>query len=218
MKLHVVENLDLKTKKEILDSIQSLKNSATADKELTLDLNSTQGEFQFALEIATEAIQSDIMINADCKGELDASGAILAALSKCTLGKSTAFFSTTFQLFKNNEKSGKLINSTSDEIRKSSIAKTLKHLRCKSALINSLLDTGEIFSSDTAKKCGIVNEVMGLPSLKKSGKKKSITNKKNSEMEKKNEDDSSGKLTVKSTSVNVTPKSQSGEKPVEVSK
>lgn len=161
MKIIKVETLDLKKKEEIVDIIHSLKNSAPSEKEITLELNSTQGEFQAAIEIANEALKADVKINAECKGELDASGAMLAALSKSSGSKSAAFFSTSFQLFKSNGKSGNTLNSTSDEIKKASIATTFKHLKCKMALINSLLDSGEIISADTAKKCGIISEVIG---------------------------------------------------------
>ncbi len=217
MKINKVEKLDAQTKKDQVDQIHSLKNSAQADKEITDELISTQGHYPFAIEIVSEALHAGVKFNADCKGELDASGAILAALSKCTGGRSTAFFSTTFQLYKYTEKNGKIVNSSSDEISKAAIAKTLKHLKCNSELIKSLLDSGEVFSADTAKKCRIISEVIGLPAIKKLTKKGG-NNKKNSGTDKKNEEVVSEKLTEKPIDSKENPKAQSGDKPIEVSK
>lgn len=212
-----VEKLDLKSTKEIVDQIHSLKNSAPAEKEFNLELDSTQGPHPFAINIVDATLRVGVKFNAECKGELDASGAMLAALSKGTGGRSTAFFSTTFQLYKYTEKNGKIVNSSSDEISKASIATTLKHLKCKSLLISDLLDSGEIFSADTAKKCGIISEVIKLPSIKKLTKKGG-NNKKNSGTDKKNEEVVSEKLTEKPIDSKENPKAQSGDKPIEVSK
>ncbi|MBN8568076.1 MAG: hypothetical protein J0M18_00475 [Ignavibacteria bacterium] len=181
MKSITVEKLDSKTTKDIVDFIHSLKNSAPTEKEFHLELDSTQGPYQFAINIVDATLRAGVKINVECKGELDASGAMLAALSKGTGGRSTAFFSTTFQLYKYTEKNGKIVSSSLDEISQASIAKTFKHLKCNSELINSLLDSGEVFSADTAKKCRIISEVIGLPALKKLTKKGGNNKKKEAE-------------------------------------
>jgi ATP-dependent protease ClpP protease subunit len=167
-KIILVKKLD-ESKNEILEIIQSLKNSNELEKQINLDLDSTTGKYNDALLIASDVLENGIKINATGKGSMDSSAAILFALSKRTGGTSSVFFSADFKLAEKAEKSEP---TNSAEIRNENILKALKHLKCNSELLKDIFQSGEIISAEKAKECGIVKEIQNLPTFNKIAGKK----------------------------------------------
>lgn len=202
MKTIMVESLDKNKKTEILAEIENQKNSVGSKKEVSIDLDSANGNYDFSLQIAESAIRNKIKINAEGRGSLDASSAFILALAKQTGGRSAAFYNSKFQLVEtigNEEKKSQLKNI---EAKNNNIIIGLKSLRCNAKYLDGILNSGEIISADQAKKIGIIDEVISikLPKKKKKGGNQNDDEKDENDQGKNAKDDKSKSDPDKSTS------------------
>lgn len=176
MKTIMVEVLDKNKIAEINDAIDSIKNLAPGLKVLNFELNSTVGDYNDVFRIVTKALTHGIKVNATCSGNNNVIAPIILTLARQTGGSSSAFFGSKFHVMEKVEK-GKSFDGI--ELSNASIFKALLHLKCKASVLKEIYQSREVISSETAKKCGMINEIINFPALpKKLAKKGQKTGKK----------------------------------------
>lgn len=168
----IVGVFDKKIKTEILEDLDKLISSSEGKKRYGISMEDVTSDNPFStLEISNKAIRGKIKIDADGKGTLDSSAAILLALAKLTGGKSSVFFTTEIDL---SIRSGDKKNPRRNEIQEENLLKAFKYLNCDQKTIKTILEKGEVISADQALKYGIISEIddLPLPTPKKPRKKK----------------------------------------------
>lgn len=170
MKKEVIETVNEETVsivKKLLDEVKSDNSSA---KECKLITNSTTGKTEYGLQIFDLISESKILVHIEASGVLDTAGTLVVAAG--TKGHRVAKKSAKFRCKDVKEYSADTkeddLNCEDSEVYdafESLVSKKSKSLLCK-------FQDAELFSGETAKKLGIIDEVISRKSRKKEEKSK----------------------------------------------
>ncbi len=168
---NIVGVFDKKEKTGMIEDFENPNTFGDGKKVYSLILEDVIGDPYLSLEVINSALRYKIKIDAEGKGTLGISAALLLVLAKQTGGKSSVFFTTEFDM---SYKSGEKIDPKKNSIKVDNLLKAFKHLKCNEKLLKQYLENGEVITAQTAKKIGIISEIDDLPLLtpKKPRKKK----------------------------------------------
>ena len=159
--LETVTNLNKDVTKDLLDKIKKTNSSEeSTPKEIHLELNSTKGKIQFAIEIINTVQESTIDLIINCRGKLSAAGTILAAGGKP--GFRTAKFGTQFFLGKRKLKNGEIENPQIEQLKD-----ILLLLAKNKKLTKQFLENKNLITDCEAKQCGIIDSTGFINKYKK---------------------------------------------------
>lgn len=157
-----VEKLDRLKTDEVLNELTRLEGSNSGKQELKLKLHATSGDITFAVEIVSLAhSMTNVDIVVEASGKIGPAGSIITAGGM--LGKRTATFGTTFLLTEGDPYDDDVKASDLEDEDKT-VYQTLTALTGRRKYILENIKSGKRFSTETARRCKIIDSTLQLKS------------------------------------------------------
>ena len=154
-----VKVLDSSKAEEIKSALNNAKADDEGNKFVYLNLESTSGDVSASINLISSINSMDAEIIANCNGEIDLAGVLLAAGSK--FGKRKATSLTMFRLFEDDKSIGKKRTSLSAN-EKNALEMLDAFSGGKKSRIKAILLKGLKVTASEAKSLGLIDEVEGF--------------------------------------------------------
>lgn len=162
LKSLIVDKLDSKKATEIEQMISGLSKGSGSNKQLSLVLDNTEGDYMLAIDLAKKIKASNIDLIIEARGSIDSAGTILATAGKD--GERKASLDAIFTPFEENEKS---IRKNRLTPKNQLILKTLGYLKANRRQLKSIAPKSETLSPFEARALNIVDKVEEFESKEK---------------------------------------------------